>query len=427
MVAAGCRNAGPRPVTPVPITPDPTCGDAHLDEGEECDGSDFGMATCKSQGFDEGQLICDSSCRFVQTLCVKRCGNGVLDPNEACDGDAGVPGCATFGYQACTSACQLEVKHCVTPAFETGPSFFMAKGGAAVVGDVPPLGPRDLVMAVPSFGRVETFPWLAQQGFQQSQGRKLSFEVTPVAPRVADVNRDGLPDIVTLNDDGALDALLAKTSGFSRVALTAQRCAGGHFIGSSPDSIALSCGSNVLVTHFDGGAAVVNAPTPAFTGDLWSAGAGSIQRLPGPDFTTDGGRFNLPGSPSQIALGDLDADGDLDLVALQEQTVTLFENSGLDFAAKQSFSALGATDLRVVDLDLDGRSDLIWLGATDVHIWRGHSSLVFTEFLVSLGSTSPRFPASFADVDGDGDLDLVITFSEGESATRTDIHLNRVR
>lgn len=405
------------------MTAEPACGDGRLDDGEECDGSDFAEATCKSLGFDEGQLACDSSCRFVKTLCSTLCGNGRVDPGETCDGDAGISACTTFGYPACAPTCQLDTRHCVTVPFEDGPAFFMAKGGPTTIGDLPPAGTRDLVMAVPSFGRVETFPWLAQQGFQATQGRKLSFEVTPVAPWVTDFNRDGLNDVITLNDDGAIDVLLAKTSGFSREAVSDQRCVGGHFIAS----LALACGSDVLVLTPDAGTRIEATTAALVGGELWRVSPLAIQRLPGPDFSSDGGTFSLTLTPSQLALGDLDADGDLDLVTISGDTVTVFERTSLDFAVKRTFSAPGATELALHDFDLDGKVDLIWLVASDAHIWRGAGAFVFTEFVVSIGANSPRLSTSFGDVDGDGDLDLAVTFSEGGDATRTNVRINRVR
>ncbi len=423
MLTTGCKQSGPRPVVPNPMTADPACGDGRVDDGEECDGSDFGQATCKSLGFDDGQLACDSSCRFVKTLCVTRCGNGRLDPGESCDGDAGLGACSTFGYPACAANCQVDTRHCVTPPFEDGPAFFMAKGGPTTIADLPPVGPPDLVMAVPAFGRIETFPWLAQQGFQQTQGRKLSFEVTPVAPWVTDFNGDGLNDVITLNDDGAIDALLAKTSGFTREPATALRCAGGQFIGS----LALRCGSEVLVLFADAGTRV-EALAPALVGgDVWRVLPLAVQRLPGPDFSSDGGTFSLTLTPSKIALADLDGDADLDLVTIDGDTVTVFERTSLDFAVKRSFSAPGASELALHDLDMDGKVDLIWFVASDAHIWRGSGAFVFTEFVVSLGANSPRLSTSFGDVDGDGDLDLAVTFSEGNDATRTNVRINRVR
>ncbi len=420
LLFCACRQSGTTSVKTPGTIADPVCGDGHLDPGEACDGSDLGTATCQSRGFDRGQLACDSRCQLVETLCEKRCGNGVVDVGESCDADAGVTACVSFGYHVCSPSCQLDTSHCVTTALEDGPAFFMANGGPAVVGDLPPVGAKDLVVAVPSFGRVETFPWLVQQGFQQTQGRKLSFETTPRSVSVADLDADGLNDVITISDDGSIDALIAKASDFSKAPATSQRCIGGHFIAPT----VLSCGPTVLVLR-DGGATPVAASIAAFTGDVWSASSGTLRQFAAPELT-DGGVFSLALDPTEIALGDLDGDGDLDFAAVAAGAVTVLERSNNDFAMKKTFNAPGANHLWVVDLDLDGRPDLLWLAGGEVIIQRNNGGFLFTELRGAAG-TGALVSFSIGDVDADGDLDLALTYSQGGEATRTNVKLNRVR
>jgi hypothetical protein len=45
------------------------CGDNLADPGEQCDGSDFGGATCVSLGFTGGSLSCSSSCTRSTSAC----------------------------------------------------------------------------------------------------------------------------------------------------------------------------------------------------------------------------------------------------------------------------------------------------------------------------------------------------------------------
>jgi hypothetical protein len=47
----------------------PGCGDGIMSSGEECDGTDFGGATCISSGFVSGTLSCSSSCNLFTTSC----------------------------------------------------------------------------------------------------------------------------------------------------------------------------------------------------------------------------------------------------------------------------------------------------------------------------------------------------------------------
>ena len=47
----------------------PECGNGNLDEGEECDGSDFGTQTCSSYGFNSGSLSCTANCTIDSSGC----------------------------------------------------------------------------------------------------------------------------------------------------------------------------------------------------------------------------------------------------------------------------------------------------------------------------------------------------------------------
>ena len=82
------------------------------DNGEFCDGTDLNGQTCITQGFDDGDLLCNS-CTFNTSQCVDfTCGNGVIEPSngEVCD-DAGNNGVACTppsggSCNYCSSTCQ---------------------------------------------------------------------------------------------------------------------------------------------------------------------------------------------------------------------------------------------------------------------------------------------------------------------------------
>jgi large repetitive protein len=141
------------------------------------------------------------------------------------------------------------------------------------------------------------------------------------------------------------------------------------------------------------------------------------------------GRFSMP------AFVDLDADGDLDLVAGNEDGVLLaWRNTGS--ASAPVFTALSGTDnpLNGFDLsfdttpafvDLDGDGDLDLVSGDrfgNLLAWRNTGSAsapVFTFLTGSdnpfngiLGGTNNSTPA-FVDLDADGDLDLVSGASRG--------------
>jgi cysteine-rich repeat protein len=74
--------------------PSAVCGNGIIEEGEECDGENLGVASCQSEGFFGGALACGASCSFVTTGCyslcsgdTQMCPGGVLvdrDPFNSC-------------------------------------------------------------------------------------------------------------------------------------------------------------------------------------------------------------------------------------------------------------------------------------------------------------------------------------------------------
>ena len=67
-----------------------TCGNGVRDGWEDCDGTDLGATTCAGLGLT-GTLACTPDCRLDFSTCAiapgpARCGNGVLEEGEQCDG-----------------------------------------------------------------------------------------------------------------------------------------------------------------------------------------------------------------------------------------------------------------------------------------------------------------------------------------------------
>ena len=96
--------------------PDPSvCGDGVQEQEEACDSADLAGSTCQSEGFAGGTARCNPDCTLDLTLCTQ-CGNGSVDPGEACDGTsfADAESCADVGLGepteplGCTEDCRIE-------------------------------------------------------------------------------------------------------------------------------------------------------------------------------------------------------------------------------------------------------------------------------------------------------------------------------
>lgn len=97
------------------------CGNAVIEQGEDCEGSDLGGEDCVSQGYASGTLACTAGCLFDYAGCVpSQCGNGVLETGESCDGsDLGTEDCVSQGFAsgtlACAQDCQFDTSGCIDP------------------------------------------------------------------------------------------------------------------------------------------------------------------------------------------------------------------------------------------------------------------------------------------------------------------------
>jgi len=98
------------------------CGDGIVDADEECDGTNMDGATCETLGFYNGLLRCDTSCSFDVTQCESvstTCGNGVIEPEEQCEGiNLNGMTCLALGYAGGSlfcdmTTCSLDTSQCV--------------------------------------------------------------------------------------------------------------------------------------------------------------------------------------------------------------------------------------------------------------------------------------------------------------------------
>ncbi|MBX7116151.1 MAG: VCBS repeat-containing protein [Myxococcaceae bacterium] len=447
----GCR--GDRTQSNPNDLPTPTCGDGHLDTGEECDGSSLGSATCLSLGFDIGTLSCDGHCKLVTAQCSRRCGNGTIDTGEECDGALGVSACATFGYQACSASCALERGHCVTVPFQSAPSLTQDKGGPAVIADLPPKGFGDLVMALVDSERLATFSYTLAQGFIGD--RMISVGQFPVLPAAAELTGDGLVDLAAINADGTADRYVSNGNGYVREPLPSPDggCIATAWLGSGPlgadagthaltalcaDAADAGMGVSVWPPGASGlgwreaspiAAAIAADVTKDGVLDVVSVSGASISVRAGPGFALASMPISLPEVPRTIAVGDFDGDGSFDLaIAKNGNDVGLLQNTGTAFAPHGTFTTGVAHGLLVADLDLDGRPDVAWFDSatSKLQVRRNMGQWTFSPFELA---TPPGTFISLAagDLDGDGDGDLALTLSTGATSTITAVFINKVR
>ncbi len=164
----------------------------------------------------------------------------------------------------------------------------------------------------------------------------------------------------------------------------------------------------------------LNQTTGNFSVFLNTASAGSFttSSLASPVNVTTGT------TPSYIAVGDLDGDGKPDVAVSNYGSSTVFvylntsTSGSVSFAAPISISTTNPQQIRIADIDGDGRADLIvgvLLSSTNVNIFRNTSSIGSLSFAgaysMSLGTHANTL--AVGDIDGDGKPDIVVCEDNG--------------
>ncbi len=256
---------------------------------------------------------------------------------------------------------------------------------------------------------------LAQQFVEQPEKRPiLAGASSPLAIAPADVNGDGLVDLLLCNEYTAIPALDGRNSLFLGV--------GNGFFTEASSQIPSTSERSTAAVFFDAdGDTDLDLVVGNFSGpdELWlNDGNGT--------FTDASSRMPADVDVTfAVVVFDVDGDGDADIVWGNSGPNRLYLGDG-----KGNFSDASAwlpqtngwtRTLAFADVDSDGDLDVFEGNDASDQIWRNDGSGRFT---VSTNALVPKaLPTTcsrFVDVDGDGDVDLVIGVNGGPKKPERD-------
>ncbi len=373
------------------------CDDGNTDDGDGCNAScqvescgDGILQAGIGETCDDGNPVGGDGCRGNCTT--EACGDGIVDPGEACDDGNPIDGDAC-GIDCTPDTCHDGMKSSDERCWLSSHVYPGGSGTRGLwAGDVDADGDEDVI------GWNDNTIMVYDHRQDHSLGARILYTAAQVrGATVADIDLDGDLDIVASRGDYFMeqpDLVVLTNDG-----------AGTFTAAAKPDNPYVSLG----LVDLDGDGApdlmAIQDQTraPVVRKNL---GAGAF----GPEIIVAAALSDY------IQAGDLDADGDLDLVtySLGGPALQFHENQGgLAFAAKgtlaiPSFTVFGESSLLVADLSGDGLSDVATfdVGQKQVVIAKNQGSYAFG--LTEIASQSFGLPRLVFDVDADGDADLLL-------------------
>lgn len=225
---------------------------------------------------------------------------------------------------------------------------------------------------------------------------------SPFTPTIADINGDGKADITTLSLDSALLCIFINNGDGTFASVT-----------SSSTSTVTYGSPAVADLNGDGKAdvAAANPNAPNAVSVLLNNGNGTFATRV---------NYSSGSAPRNVAAGDLDNDGDKDLVSVNSSTnnISVFLNNGNGtFASKVDYTAgTGPYGVNLGDFNGDGKLDIAIgnTGTTTVAVFLNRGNGTFAPKVDYTVGTGPYQPA-VADYNGDGKLDIAVGNSGSNS------------
>ena len=323
------------------------------------------------------------------------------------DGDGDLDGVVAYGFVvngSVASPVPNQVLINTNGFLMPGASFGMEVTESLAAGDVDGDGDVDVVAgngALPGQAPSSDRIWLNDGTGKFSPGADLSVGENSVV-RLVDMDGDGDLDLISadnestvtlrLNQGGIQNGTEGDFASVSTVTVqtgTISDLAVGSLVGTSaPDIyVATSGGDDVILENVSGGA-------------LTDLGL----RIPGPDHTA-------------VALGDVDGDSDIDAVVASALTAAegglrvWFNDNGAFSTTEQLFERSENTDIALADLDGDGDLDALVgersFGSAGGNVWLNSGSGLFRHSGQCFGYQRSLSGISLGDVDGDGALDAL--------------------
>ncbi len=285
--------------------------------------------------------------------------------------------------------------------------------GALVLGDIDNDGDLDLILSGSRFDDI----WYYFSIIYQNDGAGSFTEINPAtligvgecALSLGDIDEDGDPDLILSGYNGLLPVRIYENNGTGSFAIV-DNLAWSYRASSSLGDIDNDGDLDLILTG------CVNGPDQ-FTKIYQNDGTGSFVEInPG----------TLTGvSSGSTAFGDLDDDGDLDMILtgrysdgpVSHYVAEIYENDGSGSFTEinaGTLTGVNSSSVALGDIDNDGDLDLVLTGyssgsAYNSKIYRNNGSGAFTEIGAGTLTEVAKGSIAFGDIDGDGDLDLIHT------------------